>query len=235
MGPVEYIINGQPALKDFGSEPKNTNGNSVLLRVDYDHARILLTGDLNKKSQQHLLDVLGINKTELEADVLKACHHGSDDCSYNFISAIKPSASIISSGDDEAHGHPRPNIVAALGMCGNVLIQNDEVVTPLVFSTEISRSFRIGDPDMVKFENYTYGDEEIDIVLVDEEKTEISYKRAVPPLKPKHLKKMMNRLKIVDGIVYGLVNVRTDGNKILCATLNEGDSTWDIKKFNARF
>jgi hypothetical protein len=40
---------------------------------------------------------------------------------------------------------------------------------------------------------------------------------------------------VVDGIVYGLVNVRTDGDTILCATLNEGKHKWDIKKFSSRF
>lgn len=45
----------------------------------------------------------------------------------------------------------------------------------------------------------------------------------------------MSRLKVVDGIVYGLVNVRTDGNKILCATLNEGKSKWEVKRFTSRF
>ena len=47
--------------------------------------------------------------------------------------------------------------------------------------------------------------------------------------------KSMNHLKVIDGIVYGLVNVRTDGKKILCATLNDGKSTWEIKSFNSRF
>ena len=39
----------------------------------------------------------------------------------------------------------------------------------------------------------------------------------------------------VTGVLYGLVNVRTDGDKILCATLNEADRTWDIKTFRSRF
>ena len=37
------------------------------------------------------------------------------------------------------------------------------------------------------------------------------------------------------GLIYGLVNVRTDGEKILCATLNEKDNTWQVKKFTSRF
>ena len=30
------------------------------------------------------------------------------------------------------------------------------------------------------------------------------------------------------GVVYGLINVRTDGKRILCAALNEKDRTWNI-------
>jgi hypothetical protein len=32
-----------------------------------------------------------------------------------------------------------------------------------------------------------------------------------------------------------LVNVRTDGHRILCATRNEEDHTWDIETFDSRF
>jgi hypothetical protein len=40
---------------------------------------------------------------------------------------------------------------------------------------------------------------------------------------------------VVGGIVYGLVNVRTDGETILCATRNEADLSWKIKTVPARF
>jgi hypothetical protein len=40
---------------------------------------------------------------------------------------------------------------------------------------------------------------------------------------------------VVAGLIYGLVNVRTDGEKILCATLNEKDNTWQVKTFLSRF
>ena len=40
---------------------------------------------------------------------------------------------------------------------------------------------------------------------------------------------------VVAGMVYGLVNVRTDGHTILRATLNEGDQKWTIKTFKTRF
>lgn len=45
----------------------------------------------------------------------------------------------------------------------------------------------------------------------------------------------MKGAKIVGDLIYGLVNVRIDGNKILCATLDEKDSRWRIKSFESRF
>jgi len=54
-------------------------------------------------------------------------------------------------------------------------------------------------------------------------------------LNAKDKTKVMKKLKVVDSIVYGLVNIRTDGNKILCATLNEGKNKWEINTFRSRF
>ena len=236
LGPIETTIDGQATLKDLGTYDKNTNGNSVLLRVDYGRSRILLTGDLNKKSQRHIIESLSGNKIELAADVVKACHHGSDDCSYEFLQYVNAAATVISSGDDETHAHPRPNIVAASGVTGFQKIENDEMVTPLIYSTEISRSLKIGDPYEVNSKDYDTADGKIDVLLTNEAKTNIRYKHTSSgALNPTDKSKTMNRLKVVDGIVYGLVNVRTDGHKILCATLNEGKSKWEIKTFYSRF
>ena len=74
------------------------------------------------------------------------CHHGSDDVSYEFLQAMNAAATVISSGDNESHAHPRPKIVGARGLTGFATTANDELVTPLVYSTEISRSVRLGMP-----------------------------------------------------------------------------------------
>lgn len=54
-------------------------------------------------------------------------------------------------------------------------------------------------------------------------------------LNPTTVRRHLNQTSIVTGIVYGLVNVRTDGQKILCATMNEKDHTWQIKTITSRF
>ena len=143
LGPVAFEVGGKPALRKYaGGESINTDGQSSLLRVDYGRARILLTGDLNSASQLALLKDYAGNVQELECDVAKACHHGSEDVSYKFLQALRPAVTVISSGDSEGHDHPRPSIVAASATTGYLTIENDRVVSPLIYSTELARSHR---------------------------------------------------------------------------------------------
>ena len=82
-----------------------------------------------KKSQQLLLNEYEGERHEFMCDVAKGCHHGSDDVSFEFLQAMRASATVISSGDNEGHAHPRPNIVSASAITGHVQIQNDELLT----------------------------------------------------------------------------------------------------------
>ena len=85
------------------------------------------------------------NEDVFRSDISKACHHGSDDVSYSFLETIEPACSIISSGDSEGHDHPRPEIIAACGSTGRKTIKDDQLVTPLVYSTELARSVSLGE------------------------------------------------------------------------------------------
>jgi beta-lactamase superfamily II metal-dependent hydrolase len=229
LGPVEFDLGGGKAgLKSLGSDSQNTNGNSMLLRVDYGRARILLTGDLNAAAQRVLLEQYSGERLEFAADVAKACHHGSDDCSLEFLSAIGAGATVISSGDNETHAHPRPAIVAASAVTGHRVVEKDRLVTPVVYSTEIARSVRIANIESVR----AGGVEVLNAGSVAE--FDYSEVRA-GALRPQKGTKRWKGVQAVVGVVYGLVNVRTDGETILCATMNEGDATWDVRSFISRF
>lgn len=229
LGPIEEKLNSKPVLRKFkNGDAQNTNGHSLLLRFDYGKTRILLTGDLNAQSQQHILDYYKTNNSlqELSSDITKACHHGSDDTSFEFLSHINAGVTIISSGDNEGHNHPRPTVVAASALTGFKVIKDDKVVTPKIYSTEISRSYKISHPDRLFIgkggEEKKLTPSTKDVVMEFGSGTDKKRRRLWSSL-------------VVTGMIYGLVNVRTDGNKILCATKSEVGNGWDIETFNSRF
>ena len=43
------------------------------------------------------------------------------------------------------------------------------------------------------------------------------------------------RSRMMTRVHYGLVNVRTDGEKIVCATMRETGEGWTVHSFDARF
>lgn len=191
LAPVHFEVNGEPAVRRFGGEDsKNTNGNSLLLSLRFGACRILLTGDLNRLSQEALLTDYAGSRDEFLCDVGKACHHGSQDVSFTFLKAMSPAVTIFSSGDNEGYDHPRPAIVAASAISGYLEVQDDALVSPLIYSTEVARSVKIDRSDGVRR---------------------------------------------VAGLVYGLVNVRTDGRRILCATRDEASLGWQVAQTRSRF
>lgn len=231
LGPVEQSAAGKPGLPYLlADDSQSTNGNSIVLRLDYGQARIVLTGDLNTASQALLLQRHAAEPDVFACDVAKSCHHGSEDCSVRFLEAVRAGATVISSGDAENHAHPRPAVVAASACTGHVVKTDngDKLVTPLIYSTEISRSHRLG--KIVKLEGPGIFPS---VKLADY--TAHYAETVAGALRPKKGKAGLDNRYLVAGLIYGLVNVRTDGKKILCATMKESGKGWLVNKFDARF
>jgi beta-lactamase superfamily II metal-dependent hydrolase len=76
--------------------------------------------------------VMTARKT-FQVDIAKSCHHGSADFTTEFMRALNPLATVISSGDNEPHTHPRPDTLGTIG-------KHSRGVRSLIFSTELARS-----------------------------------------------------------------------------------------------
>lgn len=236
LGPVEGSVDGNPALLQFpDGDSKNTNGHSIVLRLDYDDRRILLTGDLNTHSQNHTMDTFGTRfLDEFQVDVAKGCHHGSHDVSYKFLDGLRPLATVISCGDAESYDHPRPTIVAASALTGRKLVEDDSLVAPLIYITEVARSvtlakvstmaefvagrpkFEFKKPKGVKQHHDT--EEEMSkfrLFLGSSPKSAFDWPR-------------LDCANLVRGLRYGLINVRTDGKRLFFAQLEESGSDWAV-------
>lgn len=157
IGPVpQPAPDGSTRLRWFGDvigstandDGKTKNGHSVLLRLSAGGLSVLLGGDLNRPAEDYLLrhysqipdneplaNAVPAARTRLRSDVIKSCHHGAADVTGEFLRAVDPFAFVISSGDDESHAHPRPDLLGRLG-------KNDRGDAPLILCTEILRSTR---------------------------------------------------------------------------------------------
>lgn len=225
LGPVfeKFTDNGgatHVGLRQLESESKTRNGHSVTMRFDYGNARILMNGDLNAESQRLLLSY--VDASEYSCDVAKGCHHGSEDIDVRFIQAMQSRATVISSGDNEDYAHPRPVVVGASAFYGREIVTTDDkTLPPLVYSTELARSTKL------KY---------VERVSVDHDNDRSARRASFPAdrsrVKPEGERyREFSRTPIATNLVYGLVNIRTDGNRIMCATMEEKGKEFDIKTF----
>lgn len=233
LGPCTSEVNGAEMLKYFGDAGKTKNGHSVVLRLTYGQVRVLLGGDLNVPAELHLLrEHVGVAPADEEAldeyvedarkvfqvDVAKACHHGSADFTSLYLRAVNPVATVVSSGDDEPHAHPRPDALGAFG-------KFSRGERPLIFSTELARSSRenIKSPDTLR----------------QELRGLIERRDGQEPGSPRRAAIDQQIDKLLATIersvaVYGMINLRTDGKAVLLAQKLEarrgnGDE-WDVHR-----
>ena len=217
LGPIIEHGGGKMGLRTFSGPSKTRNGHSIIIRLDYGKAKILLTGDSNEESQRLTLSY--IKETEFKADVAKGCHHGSEDIYLKFIEEMAARATVISSGDNEDYAHPRPVVMGASAFYGREIrdqVQN-KTTPPLIYSTELSRSVKLANPTRVKIDGSSSS---IAASKVEVKSRSSSYED-------------LERTPISTDLIYGLVNVRTDGKKIMCATMEEKGQDFDLKVFKA--
>lgn len=220
LAPITTKIKDKDALKSIKALGKDKNGHSVILKIICGKAKILLGGDVNEDFGKIILDYYKQNNItdDLQVDVAKACHHGSNHFHYGFLESLNPIATVISSGDDESFSHPRPDAIGAFGKCG----YGD---SPLIFSTELARSNKEISLKKLKLVIKQNKDvKDIDLLL---KKEKDSVKIKVLTAKRNDLNKKINS----NLTKYGMINLRTDGERMIIAQRYEKPATygkWDI-------
>lgn len=130
-GDMTLTVLHPPASKDLPY--RKSNNRSLVLRVEENGFRALLTGDI-EASAEHDLVRRGV---DLRADLLKVPHHGSRTSTTSaFLSRIHPKDAVITSGWKNRFGHPADSVVKRLeghgvriwrgDLCGELMVQLDE-------------------------------------------------------------------------------------------------------------
>lgn len=242
LGPVPVKSGAALKLKAFGDAPddgnfdvgKTKNGNSVILRLQFKQFSAIFGGDLNRPAEHYLLRHYGgigpgqplsaavaQARTRLSSDLLKCCHHGSADVTDEFVEAVEPFAFVVSSGDEESHVHPRPEILGLLGKKGRGN-------RPMILCTEILRSTPESKALSAEEKAELKGlQDAYDAIPATDAAARKKAKAKIDDFWNRRFKRLVN--------VYGAINVRTDGQKLIFAFMKEkkgSGSPWQVYEFH---
>ena len=100
----------------------NLNNYSIVSRLSYGEKSFLFTGDAESQVEKEIL----AGKGEIQADVLKCGHHGSEtSTSAKFLKAVSPASAVISCGVGNDYGHPDETITKRLQNAGISIYRTD--------------------------------------------------------------------------------------------------------------
>lgn len=103
--------------------PVSPNNCSIVLKLTYQNASFLFTGDMEAAVEAQIVPKYG---AELKSDVLKVGHHGSAGASSDlFLNAVKPRLAYIEVGQNNQYGHPKPQTLARLQTIGAAVYRTD--------------------------------------------------------------------------------------------------------------
>lgn len=112
---VVTVLGPQQAYED-------TNNTSIVLRVDFGAVSFLFTGDAERTAEADMLEA----GAELQADVLKVGHHGSNtSSSYPFLREVMPEYAVISCETGNSYGHPHEEPLSRLRDAGAAVYRTD--------------------------------------------------------------------------------------------------------------
>ena len=119
-----------PTAGSYAIDGLKSNDRSCVLKITTAHGAALLTGDIEARSEQELLQRA---PQALRADVLVVPHHGSNTSSTDeFIAAVRPRWAVFPTGYRNRLGHPKEEVVERYRSSGAQILRTDSAGAALV-------------------------------------------------------------------------------------------------------
>lgn len=110
---------------------KNSNDNSVVIRLTNGNNSFLFMGDAEETSEQ---DMISTGRS-LDCDVLCVGHHGSaSSTTWDLLEASTPSWAVVSCGSGNSYGHPTAETMGRLSDMGIPVFRTDDQGTIIALS-----------------------------------------------------------------------------------------------------
>ena len=139
-----------PVKEDYNEERRKTNDLGCVLKIRARGGSILMTADIEKKSELELLARAQDHPQDLKADVMVVPHHGSKTSSTEaFIDAVNPKLALVPVGYRSRFRHPNAEVMTRYGSVSRhiKILRTDEWgALTLKFSTDAS-----GQPTVEKY------------------------------------------------------------------------------------
>ena len=117
LGDATFTITGP--VKKY----KETNDNSISLRLVYQETSFLFMGDATADTEP---DIMAATKN-LRSDVLKVAHHGSKySTSEEFFDKVKPEWAVISCAENNHYGFPSARVLNLMRSTNTKVFRTDE-------------------------------------------------------------------------------------------------------------
>ncbi|MCG8463038.1 MAG: MBL fold metallo-hydrolase, partial [Holophagales bacterium] len=193
--------------RDKLSASHTINGHSLTFRLRFGDVRFLFTGDLNQEAMAGMLARVG--EEALEAEILKAPHHGSADFDLRTLEKVRPVVALVSSGDESGfkeHIHPRATLMSALGRA-----MHGE--TGVILCTELAAFFAIKQYCHSRRDLADYFEARRDRTFTGDELYKMF--RGASPCPGDDMPRYFYGFERSN---FGIVHIRTDGRRVLVFT-----------------
>ena len=103
---------------------RDTNNDSLVLKLTYGNLRILFTGDIQRKAELRLIE----SGKDLRAEIIKVPHHGSKTSSIaEFLDAVRPQYAIFSLGQRNQYRFPSEMVLKRYRERGCRVLRTDRL------------------------------------------------------------------------------------------------------------